>query len=128
MPSNLMQRGLALSARLHKLAGGRTVGIYRSGVLVCEVTGWAEMQEFDVVNRDGINTKATSLAWRFLAADLTRNDELFMPRAGDVLKETLEEAAKEYTVAPPSADVPAVTKPDTFDKMLTVHTKLTKSA
>ena len=127
MPQNLMQRSLAVSARLHKLAGGRTVGIYRGGVLVCEVTCWCDVQEFDVIGMDGMNTKVVSFAWRFLASDLTRNTEAFMPRLGDVLKETLNEVAKEYTVSPPTKDLPAIVRPDAFDKLLVVHSKLTKS-
>lgn len=77
--------------------------VYKRGTLESEtITGLpAEMQQ-EVANEDGFGTGVFVQAWAFAPADLELAGETIIPRAGDILEQTLNGVDLAFEAMPPA--------------------------
>jgi hypothetical protein len=119
--TTLMQRGASWLAGKLQAAAGRSVTLHWRNKSVA-VTGTVTLQQYEVVDENGLTTLVESWDWTFTAAELLLDGQSVRPTKGYWLSETLNSEEVRYDVMPVGSKPPTETV-DAFETLVVVHTK-----
>jgi hypothetical protein len=119
--TTLMQRGDSWLAGKLQVAAGRSVTLHWRNKSV-PVTGTVTLQQYEVVDENGLTTLVESWDWTFTAAELLLDGQLVRPTKGYWLSETLNSEEVRYDVMPVGNKPPTETV-GAFETRVVVHTK-----
>lgn len=115
----MLQNGMATLGSLLQNHAGRTVTLTQGGTVITDLQAPVSMEEHDVVDDEGFLTKAASIDWTIVVADL---DGLEL-RAGAIISERVGCVTKNYEAMPLGRDRPCVEPKDNSGVMIILHTK-----
>lgn len=119
---NLLTRGMTLLASKLGDAAGESVTITRGATTSAAITAVPELQDYEVMDANGMLTNVRSEDWLFTTADMVLGASAWVPKSGDRIAVTLGGAACVFEVVP-IGNKPCHEWADDTGVMTVVHSK-----